>query len=61
MKLSDLSLVRPRIAAQDDILYCVDRDRIIRLDAMQAYLDAQAEEAERAAEAAEAAEANEAQ
>ena len=57
VKMSDLSLVRPRIAAQDDILYCVDRDRIIRLDAMQAYLDAQAEEAERAAEAAEAAEA----
>ena len=36
VKMSDLSLVRPRIAAQDDILYCVDRDRIIRLDAMQA-------------------------
>ena len=41
VKFSDVSLVRPRIAVQEDILYCVERDRIIRLDAMQAKLDAE--------------------
>ncbi len=47
--LSDVDLVRPRIAVQEDILYCTDRDRIIRVDALQAKMDAEAE-AEAAAE-----------
>lgn len=48
VRFSDISLVRPRIAVQEDILYCVDRDRIIRLDAAQAKIDAE-EAAEEAA------------
>ncbi len=51
VQFSDVSLIHPRIAVQDDILYCVDRDRIIRLDALQAKLDAE-EEAQRLAEEA---------
>jgi KaiC/GvpD/RAD55 family RecA-like ATPase len=51
VKFSDISLIKPRIAVQDDILYCVDRDRIIRLDALQAKIDAE-ELAEEEAEAA---------
>jgi hypothetical protein len=49
VQFSDVSLIHPRIAVQDDILYCVDRDRIIRLDALQAKLDDE-EEAARLAE-----------
>ena len=54
VRFSDVSLIRPRIAVQEDILYCVDRDRIIRLDALQAKLDAE----EAALDAAEEAAAN---
>lgn len=49
VQFSDVSLIQPRIAVQDEILYCVDRDRIIRLDALQAKLDDE-EEAARLAE-----------
>ncbi|MCB9742692.1 MAG: hypothetical protein H6741_20500 [Alphaproteobacteria bacterium] len=49
VRFSEVSLIRPRIAVQEDILYCVDRDRIIRLDALQAKIDAE----EAAAAAAE--------
>ncbi|MCB9765692.1 MAG: hypothetical protein H6739_38315 [Alphaproteobacteria bacterium] len=49
VRFSEVSLIRPRIAVQEDILYCVDRDRIIRLDALQAKIDAE-EAAEDAAE-----------
>lgn len=52
VRFSKVSLVRPRIAAQEDILYCVDRDRIIRLDAMQAKLDAEQAAQDAADEAA---------
>ena len=52
VKFSEVSLIHPRIAVQDDILYCVDRDRIIRLDALQAKLDDE-EEAARLAEEGE--------
>jgi len=41
VKFSDVSLIHPRIAVQEEILYCVDRDRIIRLDALQAKIDAE--------------------
>lgn len=49
VKFSDISLIHPRIAVQEEVLYCVDRDRIIRLDALQAKIDAE----ELAAELAE--------
>ena len=52
VRFSDVSLIRPRIAVQEDILYCVDRDRIIRLDALQAKLDAEEAALEAAEEAA---------
>lgn len=56
VRFSKVSLIRPRIAAQEDILYCVDRDRVIRLDALQAKLDAEQAAAEAAEDAARAAE-----
>ena len=40
LKLSDVDLIHPRIAVFEDYVYVVDRDRIIRLDAEQARLDA---------------------
>ncbi len=43
IQLSDVDLVRPRIAVQEDIIYATDRDRIIRVDALQAKMDADAE------------------
>ncbi|MED5371956.1 MAG: hypothetical protein VX899_13140 [Myxococcota bacterium] len=55
VQFSDVSLIKPRIAVQDEILYCVDRDRVIRLDALQAKIDAE-EAAKEAAEAEAAAE-----
>lgn len=55
VRFSDVSLVKPRIAVQDDILYCVDRDRIIRLDALQKKIDDEEAAEDAAREAAEAA------
>ena len=52
VKFSEVSLIHPRIAVQEDILYCVDRDRIIRLDALQARIDAEDLARELAEEAA---------
>ena len=43
IQLSDVDLVRPRIAVQEDIIYASDRNRIIRVDALQAKMDAEAE------------------
>jgi hypothetical protein len=43
IKLSEVELVRPRIALQEDIIYATDRNRIIRVDALQAKMDADAE------------------
>ncbi len=43
IQLSAVDLVRPRVAVQEDILYTTDRDRIIRIDALQAKMDAEAE------------------
>jgi len=43
IQLSNVDLVRPRVAVQEDILYASDRDRIIRVDALQAKMDAEAE------------------
>jgi len=40
LKLSDVDLIHPRIAVFENYVYVVDRDRIIRLDAEQARLDA---------------------
>ena len=37
-------LLHPRVAVREGIIYCVERDRILRLDAIQAKLDAEAEE-----------------
>ena len=41
VKLSDVDLIHPRIAVFENYVYVVDRDRIIRLDAEQARLDAE--------------------
>lgn len=51
VRFSSISLESPRIAVQEDILYCVDRDRIIRLDAAQARIDAEEAAEEKAASA----------
>ena len=40
LKLSNVDLIHPRIAVFEDYVYVVDRDRILRLDAEQARLDA---------------------
>ncbi|MEC7241370.1 MAG: hypothetical protein VXW32_09030 [Myxococcota bacterium] len=40
LKLSDVDLIHPRIAVFENYVYVVDRDRILRLDAEQARLDA---------------------
>ena len=52
VRFSEVSLIQPRIAVAEDILYCVDRDRIIRLDALQAKIDAEELEKELAEQAA---------
>ena len=52
VRFTEVSLIHPRIAVQEDILYCVDRDRIIRLDALQAKLDDEQEAARLAEEEA---------
>ena len=52
VRFSEVSLIHPRIAVSEDILYCVDRDRIIRLDALQAKIDADELERELAEQAA---------
>jgi len=44
-RVSRTSLDNPRVAVHDEIIYCVDNDRIIRLDALQAKMDADAEAA----------------
>ena len=44
-RVSRTSLNTPRVAVHDEIIYCVDNDRIIRLDALQAKMDADAEAA----------------
>ncbi|MCP4809220.1 MAG: hypothetical protein GY913_12605 [Proteobacteria bacterium] len=54
VKFSDISLIHPRIAVQEEVLYCIDRDRVIRLDALQAKIDADDLAAELAEEAAAA-------
>lgn len=42
VQISEISLESPRIAVQDEVIYCVDRDRIITLDAAQKRLDEEA-------------------
>lgn len=43
VRFSDLDLIHPRVAVSQDYIFCVDRDRVIRLDAEQARLDAEVE------------------
>jgi hypothetical protein len=43
VRFSDLDLIHPRVAVSQDYIFCVDRDRVIRLDAEQARLDAETE------------------
>ena len=40
VRVSDVDLIHPRIAVFENYIYVVDRDRILRLDAEQARLDA---------------------
>jgi hypothetical protein len=44
VRFSDIDLIHPRIAVFENYIYVVDRDRIIRLDAEQARLDAEESE-----------------
>ena len=41
VRFSEIDLIHPRIAVFEDYIYVVDRDRIVRLDAEQARLDAE--------------------
>jgi hypothetical protein len=44
VRFSDIDLIHPRIAVFENYIHVVDRDRIIRLDAEQARLDAEDDE-----------------
>jgi hypothetical protein len=46
IRFSEIDLVHPRIAVQEEYIYVVDRDRIVRLDVRQARLDEAAAAAE---------------
>ena len=44
MRFSNIDLIHPRIGVFENFIYVVDRDRVLRLDAEQARLDAEESE-----------------
>lgn len=48
VQVSDFSLQSPRLAVYDDLLYIVERDRILKVDALELLAEAEAAEAEAA-------------
>lgn len=52
LKISDVDLIRPRIAVRDGLAYIVERDRILHIDALELKAKLEEEERKKAEEAA---------